>query len=121
MFRFKLAVLAVLWTSVLSAQTITGSITGAVSDPSGAVVANVKIVATNTGTNLTFPTTTNDTGVYNLVFLPHIAPTQFLIQNSLVLSFFPEKPASNKIYPSPYPISLKCSVLLFLLQVLMIS
>src|SRR6266480_272573 len=70
MFRFKLAVLAVLWTSVLSAQTITGSITGAVSDPSGAVVANVKIVATNTGTNLTFPTTTNDTGVYNLVFLP---------------------------------------------------
>src|SRR5204863_3006934 len=70
MFRFKLAVLAVLWTSVLSAQTITGSITGAVSDPSGAVVANVKIVATNTGTNLTFATTTNDTGVYNLVFLP---------------------------------------------------
>ena len=70
MFRFKLAVLAVLWTSVLSAQTITGSITGAVIDPSGAVVANVKIVATNTGTNLTFVTTTNDTGVYNLVFLP---------------------------------------------------
>src|SRR5437870_8629833 len=70
MFRFKLAVLAVVWTSVLSAQTITGSITGAVTDPSGAVVANVKIVATNTGTNLTFATTTNDVGVYNLVFLP---------------------------------------------------
>jgi len=70
MLRLKLAVFAVLFTSVLSSQTITGSITGVVTDPTGAVVANVKVVATNTGTNVTYPTTTNDVGVYNLVFLP---------------------------------------------------
>ncbi|HEY2013379.1 MAG TPA: carboxypeptidase regulatory-like domain-containing protein, partial [Bryobacteraceae bacterium] len=70
MFRLKLAFSIVMLASALCAQTITGSITGTVTDPSNAVVANVKVVATNTGTNLTFPTTTNDSGVYNLVFLP---------------------------------------------------
>jgi len=56
--------------AVLAAQTITGSITGTVTDPSGAVVANVKVVGTNVGTNLTFSATTNEAGVFNLVFLP---------------------------------------------------
>lgn len=56
--------------SLVQAQTITGSITGAVSDPAGALVPNAKIVATNLGTNLTYETTTNDAGIYNLVFLP---------------------------------------------------
>ena len=52
----KGAVFAILFSSALLAQTITGSITGTVTDPTKAVVANVKIVATNTGTNLTYPT-----------------------------------------------------------------
>src|SRR5215471_4427340 len=52
------------------AQTITGAITGAVVDPSGAAIANVKIVATNTSTGLTYPTQSNEAGVYNLLFLP---------------------------------------------------
>src|SRR5947209_2882098 len=69
-FLFVLAISTLLSIAVMSAQTITGSITGTTVDPSGAPVVNVKIVATNTGTNLTFPTTTNDVGVYNLVFLP---------------------------------------------------
>ena len=41
-----------------------------VTDPSSASVANVKIVATNTGTNLPFHTTTNETGNYVLQQLP---------------------------------------------------
>ncbi len=53
----------------VSAQTVTASITGTVTDPSGAVVPNVKVVATNTGTNLTNTATTNSSGVYNLLFL----------------------------------------------------
>ncbi len=53
-----------------TAQTITGSITGTVMDPSGAIVPNVKIIATNTGTNVTFNGLSNEVGVYNLVFLP---------------------------------------------------
>ena len=54
----------------VSAQTITASITGTVTDPSGAVVPDVKVVATNTGTNLAHTVTSNTSGVYNLVFLP---------------------------------------------------
>jgi hypothetical protein len=53
-----------------SAQTITGSITGTVTDPSGAVVPDVKVVATNTGTNVAHTVTSNTSGLYNLVFLP---------------------------------------------------
>src|SRR6185312_13834263 len=55
---------------LLTAQTITGSITGIVTDPTKAVVANVSVLATNAATNLTYQTTTNDAGVYNLLFLP---------------------------------------------------
>src|SRR5215813_7271598 len=73
MSRYRVAFAAIIFasfSSVISAQTITGSITGTVTDPSKAVVANVKVVATNTGTNLTYATNTNEVGVYNLLFLP---------------------------------------------------
>lgn len=53
-----------------TAQTITGAFTGTLTDQTGAVVPNVKVVATNTGTNLQYTATTNDSGVYNLLFLP---------------------------------------------------
>src|SRR3954464_5482773 len=66
----RFATLLVLAASLLPAQTITGSITGTVSDPSGAVITNVKIVATNVGTNITNNSTTNESGVYNIPFLP---------------------------------------------------
>src|SRR5258707_3424268 len=56
--------------SIGIAQTITGSITGTVTDSSGAVVPNVSITATNTSTNFKYDTKTNDAGVYNLQFLP---------------------------------------------------
>lgn len=38
----------------LTGQTITGSITGTVTDPSGAVVTTAKIIATNAATGVTF-------------------------------------------------------------------
>ncbi len=66
----RLTGLLALCAVLLSAQTITGSITGTVTDPSGAVVTNVKITATNTATNVTHTALTNEAGVYNLVFLP---------------------------------------------------
>ena len=57
-------------TSLASAQTTTASITGTVADPSGAVVPNVKVTATNNGTNINYTASSNDAGVFNLLFLP---------------------------------------------------
>lgn len=53
----------------LRAQTITGTITGTVTDPSGAVIAGAKVTATNVLTGVITPTVTNNSGVYSLRFL----------------------------------------------------
>ena len=56
--------------SVVSrAQTITGSVNGIVTDPTGAVIPNAKVTATNVDTGVTTATTTNNDGVYNIRFL----------------------------------------------------
>src|SRR4026209_2139889 len=59
-----------LFCALAAAQTITGTITGTVMDPSGAVVPNVKVTATNAATNLVYNTQSSQAGVYNLLFLP---------------------------------------------------
>jgi len=51
------------------AQTITGSVTGTVTDASGAVIPNAKVTATNTETGVATATTTNNDGIYNIRFL----------------------------------------------------
>ncbi|GGA70749.1 hypothetical protein GCM10011507_22900 [Edaphobacter acidisoli] len=51
------------------AQTITGSINGTVTDPSGAVVPNATVTATNVATGVATTTTTNSDGIYNIRFL----------------------------------------------------
>jgi len=55
---------------VAKAQTVTGAITGNVSDPSGAVIAGAHVTAHNQGTGVDSPTTTNGSGFYRLEFLP---------------------------------------------------
>src|ERR1700743_1953951 len=50
-------------------QTITGSITGLVTDSSGAVVVGAKVIATNVLTGVATPTVTNSSGIYSLRFL----------------------------------------------------
>ncbi len=59
-----------LGTSLAMAQTITATITGTVTDPSGAVVPNVSVKAANVATNLEYAAESNSAGVYNLLFLP---------------------------------------------------
>ncbi len=54
----------------LIAQTVTGSITGSVTDPSGAVVPSAQVVAHNLDTGVDTPTTTNNDGFYRIQFLP---------------------------------------------------
>jgi hypothetical protein len=51
-------------------QTVTGSITGEVIDPSGALVAGAKVTAENTATAVKTTAQTNAAGVYTIRFLP---------------------------------------------------
>jgi len=64
-----IAIVASLWTPGM-AQTITGSITGVVTDATGAVVPNVNVAAVNVATNITNTAISNDAGIYNVRFLP---------------------------------------------------
>src|SRR5580698_6174731 len=56
--------------SMLRAQSTNASITGRVTDPSKALIANAKITAINTATNLRYETTDNNSGEYYLTNLP---------------------------------------------------
>ncbi len=51
-------------------QTVTGSITGQVSDPSGAVLVGASVTAENVATAVKTTAQTNASGVYNIRFLP---------------------------------------------------
>src|SRR5580698_8789138 len=61
---------ALLVPSPLLAQSTGGRMLGRVSDPSGAVVANVKVTATNEATGVTRDTNTNDSGDYVFPEMP---------------------------------------------------
>lgn len=52
-----------------SAQTLYGSLVGTITDPSGAVVPNASVVATNVGTGQTRQDTSDQSGRYNIVNL----------------------------------------------------
>ncbi len=56
--------------SAALSQTVTGSISGTVIDPSGAVIPHANVVAVNTATGVHTPVVTNDAGVYSIRFLP---------------------------------------------------
>src|SRR5215467_12586430 len=51
-------------------QAISGNLVGTVSDPSGAVVANAEVTATNVGTNVSSVTHTSAAGEYRFDNLP---------------------------------------------------
>jgi len=61
---FVLAVGVILSVLPLQAQVDTGSITGTVTDPSGAVVSSAKVTLTNEGTAASLTTTTGSDGLY---------------------------------------------------------
>ncbi len=51
------------------AQTVTGTIRGTITDPSGAIVSGATVIATNTASSVATATRTNDTGAYSIRFL----------------------------------------------------
>jgi hypothetical protein len=65
-----IALAALCWLPMALAQKVTGSITGTVTDPSGAVVSGAHVVAHNIDTGVDSPTVTNATGFYRIDFLP---------------------------------------------------
>src|SRR5690349_16026771 len=69
-FSVFLTVLALLTTLPLAAQTITGTISGDVTDSTGAVVPNATITVQNVGTGLERTATTSSSGSYRVPELP---------------------------------------------------
>ncbi|MBB5315473.1 TonB-dependent receptor [Tunturibacter empetritectus] len=65
-----IAMVALFCTQTLLAQTVTGTITGVVTDPSGALVGGASVVAHNTDTGVDSTATTNSAGLYRVQFLP---------------------------------------------------
>ena len=65
-----LSICCVLLAACVFAQSDRGTITGTVSDPAGAVVANAPIQAKNTGTGVVYTGATSSTGNYTLLQLP---------------------------------------------------
>ena len=63
----------------LAAQSNTGSITGVVSDPNGAVVPNATVTVTNQGTNETRTVQTDDEGRYDV---PSLATGTYTVEAS---------------------------------------
>lgn len=61
---------AFLFAVAASGQSITGSVTGVVRDPSGAAVAGAEVRLTNVGTGITQRTTSDETGGYRFLLLP---------------------------------------------------
>jgi len=62
--------MAAIWTTAAFGQGTTATISGNVSDSTGAAVAGAKVTATNLGTNLAQSATTASDGSYSLLFLP---------------------------------------------------
>ncbi len=70
MLRRSVVLLFVLVTASVFAQASTGSLTGTVTDPTGAAVVNAKVTAKNIATAQTFEQTTDSTGSWRLSLLP---------------------------------------------------
>src|SRR5208337_2364216 len=62
--------LATVLSQPLNAQVLYGSVSGTVSDQSGAVVAGAKVSITNDATDLRRLATTDSTGTYRILDLP---------------------------------------------------
>jgi hypothetical protein len=78
MRRFKrLAVSAVFCCAAVFAQTDRGTISGSISDPTGAVVPGAKVTVTNTATNVASVLASNETGGY---VVPNLPPSTYRIR-----------------------------------------
>jgi hypothetical protein len=68
--RFSILAVGVLLTTLAFGQSDRGTITGTVTDPTGAVLANASLEAQNAGTGATYRAASTSTGNYNLSQMP---------------------------------------------------
>lgn len=61
-----IAAIGVALSSAASAQTTFATLTGTVTDPNGAVIANATVEATHTASNYRYSATSNESGIYTL-------------------------------------------------------
>ncbi|MBL8236584.1 MAG: carboxypeptidase regulatory-like domain-containing protein [Bryobacterales bacterium] len=70
MIHVRYLCLLTLGAVVALAQQTTATLTGSITDPTGATIANVTVKATNVSTNAVRETKSDDAGAYTLPFLP---------------------------------------------------
>ncbi|HZQ53557.1 MAG TPA: carboxypeptidase regulatory-like domain-containing protein [Bryobacteraceae bacterium] len=71
------AALAIFFASGTSGQVVTGTLTGAVRDTTGATIPNARVTVTNQATGISQSTTTTSDGIYNL---PYLGPGTYRIE-----------------------------------------
>jgi hypothetical protein len=69
-FLCGLIMMVALSAGIASAQTVTGSVTGEISDSTGAAIPKASVIAENVDTGVKTSTATNAAGVYSIRFLP---------------------------------------------------
>ena len=67
---FTLFALTTIFSGILFAQTVTGTLSGTITDQAGAVIPSVQIIAKNAETGFSRAGVTNGEGYYNMPFLP---------------------------------------------------
>ena len=78
--------------ALLHAQADRGTITGTITDPSGAVIPGVQVTATDPATGTHYTSTSNNDGIYNLLNLPvatytlHYSRAQFKTEDRVGVS-----------------------------------
>jgi hypothetical protein len=76
----RLSLSGLLCSVLLSAQTPYGSLTGRITNSSGALVPGASLIATNTETNVRTTTITNAAGVFDV---PNLTPGRYRINVQL--------------------------------------
>jgi hypothetical protein len=110
------AVALLMFTAFGRAQTVTGTITGTVTDPSGAVIPGAHIVAVNTDTGVNSSATSDSAGVYRIGFLPigryqvSVEATGFGTQNVPAFQLEALQTATFNVKLSPGTVSTTVSV-----------
>src|ERR1700761_4762008 len=77
--RFLLALAILLSAGSAFAQEFRSSLTGTVTDPSGAAVANAQVEAINQDTHQKYSAVTSESGVY---FIPYVVPGSYAVKVS---------------------------------------